>query len=118
VAAIAALRAEVAGFNAGSATPGFSLLRSFSGLFETNLTAAIQDAVNAEYASADLNTAKAAAFTATARIEEPQQNGKPTPAQVAYGATVDAYQNTPGDLALCKALITTLVTRYRLPRLD
>ncbi len=117
-AAVAALRAEVTGFNAGTATPGFSLLRSFSGHFSTNLTAAITNAVNARYKSTNSNDAKAAAFVATSRIEGPLQNGKPTPAQIAIGATVDEYEDTVRDLASCKALIAYLVTRYRLARLD
>jgi hypothetical protein len=119
VAAVAVLRAEVPGFRVDTATPGFSLLRSFSGLFDSSLTESIRDSVRSIYGSADIATLQTAAYTAIARSADLQPDGTPTPSQVAYSATVTAYDPaSANDLASCRRLIETLVVKHRLTRLS
>ena len=117
VAAVAVLRAEVTGLEA--ATPGFSVLRTFSGWLASTLTGAIRDAVRAEYHDKSLAAIKDAAYEAVARMDRPQPDGSPTPAQIAYGSQIESYSPAaPGDPALCRQLLTTLVVDNHLTRLS
>lgn len=114
IAAVAVLRAEVVGFEASTATPGFSLLRAASAHFDGQLSEAVQDSVRLRYANASLEEAQAAAFRANSRWDEPRDDGSPTAAQKAYAATIASYADTPQDLETCRELIVKLVSKYHL----
>jgi hypothetical protein len=118
VAAVAVLRAEVTSSRVEAASPGFSVLRSFSGWFTATLKGAIEDAVRKEYGNKTLVEIRKASLEAVARIDKPQQDGSPTPAQISIGSQIESYSPTSDrDLALCRQLVTTLVVDFNLTRL-
>lgn len=118
VAAVAVLRAEVTGFRIEDATPGFSVLRTFSGWFGATLADSVEDAVRAEYRSSDLPALKSAAYEAVAGMSPPQQDGSPTPDQVSLGTQIEGYQAGGPDPSLCRELIVTLVAKHHMKRLS
>lgn len=112
-AAIAVLRAEVAGFNSSTATPGFSLLRSFSAQFTSTLTEATKSAVREKYRSKSLDEIQQAAYAVIAEIEAPQSGGLYTPEQNALVAAVKGYVSE-ADNARGTRLIAERVVKHNL----
>ena len=113
-AAVALLRAEFAGLGAREASPGFSVLRSFSQHFTEDLSDQIADAAR-DALPADSEGMKKCGFNCKSRAHPPRADGSQTPDAKALGAAIEllAMQGSVSDL---RELIVDTVIRHKLPK--